>query len=1329
MKRIVSILLTLAMFMAFCMPAASAAQENPYETINVDIPEINSRGYIGTNNFNVDVSLMQNSQRTKYYNIICEIGGKAYNSSQIVARPGVNVTKQIEISNCSQGPVSVKVDVYENTRLVKSYNTETTVIVPYEKQFLEEYSNKGINGAAPQYQDYFDLMGLQNARLGDEWYWIENQQQGVYNWPVHYQQQIDAGQNPVYLAVYGNPLYSGESADKKGPTTKAEIDAFTKFTIEAIRKYPEIKYVELWNEPNISFWLPQPNLTDYMNLVKVASLALRKEKESLVIAGGSIAVNDYKWINNMYENNAFAYLDSLSVHPYGYPAGTDEFLQNILTNFDENVFKHGGWHENTSTEFGWPTHIGNRGITAEQQAIEAVKHYIVTDYNDFTINQFYRMNDLAISGTHDDTYNEDNFGIIRYDGTPKPAVPAIAQVCKETNGAQQIGKLDTPEGIEAYMYAKDKKPVVVMWKSTTAPEDCPNSFTFDEIVTVYDMYGNRISDSKTVNLSERPVYIKGVTADTVAKSLSHTIKLKLDEKLAFLKEASKKDGYKEMRDMLYKGVELTRLSHMPNETEMDELFDNYYSTVIMGIIEEYKKGTFKGSLMDLTSMLYAAQLGGVRIMNLAMLGDASAADTDNAKRMLDEADKAIETKMGAGTLAYACSVKKFAKEYYEKIAAVKASDEQNVMRTGVLKMWSKMTEKLSLLAMEIAEIEDVAHDNILLLMPSVQSQFDIGSRKTSNMLIYNYSPADVTGTIEIVAPSGDIVGKSEEVTVKAGESAEVGVDILLDSLYDEKENYMMRLNTADGILINEVAPINVRTKIDIDIGLIESNFKGIKNVTINVTNLIDEPIKGKVKVTGPDGWAMQTDIQDFVVNQGSTLPVVFPVVKKTAVPYNYYPFRIEVTDNKERVLYDNYLPLSFAVVPQADTVYDIEAFDGDISSWADAYPIYLGLPRDVTSYEDWKLSDIAARVLTKWDKDNLYLLVDAFDNVHSQLKRGADIWNGDCVQVSIDPNNDKNDEKYETEDYEYGFAYTDQGGNVAYSWYKANAKPGVEPNTYSSMLRENSTRLSRYLIKLPLSAIAPMKLEEGSVFGYNVVLNDADFTEREKFIEYVPGTGAEKKPSIYPTYRLIGKEEVPSGMSNCPIPSTMVVSDTVTDNTQESYFDDIKNHWASETILQFAEAGVVSGMGNNKFEPDREVTRAEFVQMLVNTVEIKESGSSYFTDVDEEDWYFRSSNAAKDAGVLFDETTYSSFNAGESISREEAIGMIGRYYLVKGRASGRKTLDAFKDGGAVSDWSRTALEVAYNEGVLNGDDEGRINPSGVITRAEAVTALKKLMKK
>ena len=47
------------------------------------------------------------------------------------------------------------------------------------------------------------------------------------------------------------------------------------------------------------------------------------------------------------------------------------------------------------------------------------------------------------------------------------------------------------------------------------------------------------------------------------------------------------------------------------------------------------------------------------------------------------------------------------------------------------------------------------------------------------------------------------------------------------------------------------------------------------------------------------------------------------------------------------------------------------------------------------------------------------------------------------------------------------------------------------------------------------------------------------------------------------------------------------------------YVTDIQDHWAQNEIQILLNAGVVMGEPNGEFQPDREITRAEFVTMLV----------------------------------------------------------------------------------------------------------------------------------
>lgn len=43
---------------------------------------------------------------------------------------------------------------------------------------------------------------------------------------------------------------------------------------------------------------------------------------------------------------------------------------------------------------------------------------------------------------------------------------------------------------------------------------------------------------------------------------------------------------------------------------------------------------------------------------------------------------------------------------------------------------------------------------------------------------------------------------------------------------------------------------------------------------------------------------------------------------------------------------------------------------------------------------------------------------------------------------------------------------------------------------------------------------------------------------------------------------------------------------------------DIKGHWCEDTVKALVEMGVVHGDDNNKFEPDKECTKAEAATMI-----------------------------------------------------------------------------------------------------------------------------------
>jgi uncharacterized repeat protein (TIGR02543 family) len=71
-------------------------------------------------------------------------------------------------------------------------------------------------------------------------------------------------------------------------------------------------------------------------------------------------------------------------------------------------------------------------------------------------------------------------------------------------------------------------------------------------------------------------------------------------------------------------------------------------------------------------------------------------------------------------------------------------------------------------------------------------------------------------------------------------------------------------------------------------------------------------------------------------------------------------------------------------------------------------------------------------------------------------------------------------------------------------------------------------------------------------------------------------------------------------------------------------FKDVEKHWANELVNDMASRLVVSGVGEDKFEPDRDITRAEFAAIAVRALGLMRpgTGKDVFNDVSEDAWYY-----------------------------------------------------------------------------------------------------------
>ena len=68
-------------------------------------------------------------------------------------------------------------------------------------------------------------------------------------------------------------------------------------------------------------------------------------------------------------------------------------------------------------------------------------------------------------------------------------------------------------------------------------------------------------------------------------------------------------------------------------------------------------------------------------------------------------------------------------------------------------------------------------------------------------------------------------------------------------------------------------------------------------------------------------------------------------------------------------------------------------------------------------------------------------------------------------------------------------------------------------------------------------------------------------------------------------------------------------------------FDDVDGHWGQAAVERWASYGVVNGDGTGNFNPDNQMTRAEFATMLANMLGYKTKATNTFADVNDSDWF------------------------------------------------------------------------------------------------------------
>ncbi|MEN1986280.1 S-layer homology domain-containing protein [Paenibacillus hubeiensis] len=179
-----------------------------------------------------------------------------------------------------------------------------------------------------------------------------------------------------------------------------------------------------------------------------------------------------------------------------------------------------------------------------------------------------------------------------------------------------------------------------------------------------------------------------------------------------------------------------------------------------------------------------------------------------------------------------------------------------------------------------------------------------------------------------------------------------------------------------------------------------------------------------------------------------------------------------------------------------------------------------------------------------------------------------------------------------------------------------------------------------------------------------------------------------------------------------------------------SSLTDIPNNYAKNAIIELADAGIMNGTGNGKFNPSGNITRQDFAIVLSKALNldlsIASSQSTTFSDVPASSYAFAAVEAAYKAGLI-QGVGNGKFAGTEPLTREQMAVIFVNALNVDTTGKGSKL--EFSDSSFISDWAKEYVAVAIEMKLMEGNKDGSFNPSGSAKRQDVALVTSKFLTK
>lgn len=252
------------------------------------------------------------------------------------------------------------------------------------------------------------------------------------------------------------------------------------------------------------------------------------------------------------------------------------------------------------------------------------------------------------------------------------------------------------------------------------------------------------------------------------------------------------------------------------------------------------------------------------------------------------------------------------------------------------------------------------------------------------------------------------------------------------------------------------------------------------------------------------------------------------------------------------------------------------------------------------------------------------------------------------------------------------------------------------------------------------------KPDDGEVIGDPDEPGDADDDPVDD-----PADDPADDPDDEPVDESDKKDDKPVNGGNSDVPATGEKEEETKTEPQAPEFTDLAGYeWAKDFIIPLAAKGIIRGTSETTFSPANNITRADFMVLLMRLLEISGTETNGFNDVPVDSYFASAVTSAKELGIAKGGSD-GNFNPYNSITREDLCVLVYRALTTMGYLpvvpdDGTFT-EKFSDVTAISDYAYDAMHELYLNEIIGGSD-GSINPKGFATRAETAVIMYRISK-